>query len=108
MTTTNDARRRAPATERNREPILGVLARVLPAAGLVLEVASGTGQHAVFFAGKLPSLEWQPSDPDEHDRASIAAWRDEAALPNLRAPIALDATWDRWPSSAPTRSSTST
>jgi SAM-dependent methyltransferase len=97
MTAMKDARRWAPATERNREPILAVLARVLPAAGLVLEVASGSGQHAAFFAGKLPGIEWQPSDREERDRASIAAWRDEAALPNLRAPIALDATWERWP-----------
>ncbi|MGZ3426872.1 MAG: DUF938 domain-containing protein [Polyangia bacterium] len=92
-----DARRSAPATQRNREPILGVLARVLPPVGLVLEVASGTGEHALFFAGKLPGLQWQPSDLDEGNRASIAAWRDQAALPNLRPPIALDATWERWP-----------
>jgi hypothetical protein len=97
MTATIDARRSAPATQRNREPILAVLARALPAAGLVLEVASGTGEHACFFASKLPGLEWQPSDPDDGNRASIAAWRDEAALPNLRAPLALDATWERWP-----------
>jgi hypothetical protein len=97
MTATIDARRSAPATQRNREPILAVLARVLPSAGLVLEVASGTGEHACFFASKLVGLEWQPSDPDDGNRASIAAWRDEAALPNLRAPLALDATAERWP-----------
>src|SRR5689334_18102820 len=92
-----DARRSAPATQRNREPILGVLGRVLPPAGLVLEVASGTGEHAVFFAARLPALVWQPTDLDGGNRASIAAWRDEAALPNLRAPLPLDATASRWP-----------
>lgn len=92
-----DARRSAPSTQRNRDPILGVLARVLPPAGLVLEIASGSGEHAVYFAARLPALAWQPSDPDEANRASITAWRDDAALPNLRAPLALDATWDRWP-----------
>lgn len=97
MTATTDARRSAPATQRNRQPILGVLERVLPAAGLVLEVASGTGEHAIFFAGKLPAIEWQPSDRDEGNRASIAAWRDEVALPNLRAPLELDATSEDWP-----------
>jgi hypothetical protein len=96
MTATTDVRRSAPATQRNREPILAVLARVLPSAGLVLEVASGTGEHACFFASKLPELTWQPSDLDDGNRASIAAWRDEAALPNLRAPLALDATSARW------------
>jgi uncharacterized protein DUF938 len=92
-----DARRSAPATERNREPIFDVLARVLPAAGLVLEVASGTGEHAVFFAARLPQLAWQPTDLDAGNRASIAAWRERAALPNLRAPLALDATATDWP-----------
>jgi len=80
----------APAAERNAAPILEVLRRVLPARGLVLEIAGGTGQHAVHFARGLPAIDWQPSDPDPAARASIAAWRDEAGLPNLRAPIALD------------------
>jgi uncharacterized protein DUF938 len=91
------ARRSAAATARNREPILGVLRRVLPPAGLVLEIASGTGEHACFFAGALPALTWQPTDLDEDNRASIAAWRQEAALPNLLPPLALDATADAWP-----------
>jgi SAM-dependent methyltransferase len=86
----------APAAERNAEPILAVLRRVLPPRGLVLEIASGTGQHAVHMARALPSLEWQPTDPDPRARASIAAWRDDAALPNLRAPLALDVT-QPWP-----------
>lgn len=97
VSTTPDPRRFAPAVQRNREPILAVLARVLPAAGVVLEVASGTGEHAVFFARALPSLTWQPSDPDDGNRASIAAFADEAALPNLCAPLPLDATSERWP-----------
>jgi len=92
-----DARRYAASTARNREPILEVLARVLPASGLVLEVASGTGEHAVFLAGKLPHLVFQPTEPGERNRASIAAWREHAALDNLRPPLALDAIDERWP-----------
>jgi hypothetical protein len=79
-----------PAPERNREPILEVLRRVLPSRGTVLEIASGTGQHAVHFASQLPALHWQPSDVDEHNLASIRAWRSGSALPNLRAPLRLD------------------
>ncbi|MGQ9364820.1 DUF938 domain-containing protein [Azospirillum sp. ST 5-10] len=92
-----DARRSAPAAERNRDPILDVLRRVLPATGLVLEVASGTGQHAVHFAAALPGLEWQPSDADARARASVAAWRADAGLANLREPLALDAAAGSWP-----------
>lgn len=84
-------RRRAPATERNREPIAAVLREELPANGLVLEIASGTGEHAIHFAGLFPALEWQPSDPDADARASIAAWRDQAAHPNVRPPVEIDA-----------------
>ncbi|WP_207481131.1 DUF938 domain-containing protein [Arenibaculum pallidiluteum] len=90
-----DARRHAPATERNRDPILSVLRQVLPASGLVLEVASGTGQHAAFLAAALPGLVWQPSDRDPELRASIAAW--SAGLPNLLAPLEIDATRRPWP-----------
>jgi len=92
----SDARRFAPATQRNREPILAVLRRVLPAEGVLLEVASGTGEHAAFFAAALPRLIIQPSDADAQNLASIAAWRDHAGLANLRAPLALDATAERW------------
>lgn len=87
----------APATQRNRDPILEVLRRVLPPQGQVLEVAAGTGEHAVHFAAALPELTWQPSDPDPAARASIAAWTEEAALPNLRPVIALDAARLPWP-----------
>jgi SAM-dependent methyltransferase len=81
----------SPATARNREPILAVLGPRLPASGLVLEIAAGAGEHAVFLAGALPGLTWQPTDPDAAARASISAWREEARLPNLLAPLPLDA-----------------
>ena len=90
-------KRHAPATGRNREPIAAVLTEELPETGLVLEVASGTGEHAVHFARTYPRLEWQPSDPDPVALDSIAAWRDEAGLPNLRAPMLLDASAPDWP-----------
>lgn len=83
-------KRHAPATERNRAAILAALTKILPARGLVLEIASGTGQHAAAFAAALPDIEWQPSDGDPTSIDSIAAWREEARLPNLRAPIVLD------------------
>jgi hypothetical protein len=75
-----------------------VLREWLPATGLVLEVASGTGQHAVYFADAFPMLEWQPSDIHSDAFASIAAWRDETRLPNVRAPIVIDASKPaEWP-----------
>lgn len=83
-------KREAPAAHRNREPIREVLARVLPAGGTVLEIAAGSGEHAVHFARAFPSLTWQPSDPDPSARSSISAWRDEGRLPNLAAPLELD------------------
>ncbi len=89
-------KRHAPATERNRESILAVLRDVLPSAGVVLEVAAGSGEHAAFFAAQLPDLAWQPTDPDLENLASIAAHRDEAALANLRAPLRLDVTEAGW------------
>lgn len=93
----DDARQHAPATERNREPILAVLREELPETGLVLEVASGTGEHAVHFARALPDLQWQPSDPSPEALASIAAWRESEGSANLLAPMTLDAASEHWP-----------
>jgi hypothetical protein len=90
-------RRSAPAAQRNREPIAEVLADWLPASGLVLEIASGTGEHAVFFAERFPKLEWQPSDVHPDALESIAAWRAAAGLPNVRPPLVIDASQPDWP-----------
>jgi SAM-dependent methyltransferase len=90
-------KRFAPAAERNREPILEVLRGTLPERGLVLEVASGSGQHAVAFARAFPELEIQPSDADSGAIESIARYRFEAELPNLKPPVVLDAASDTWP-----------
>ena len=86
----------APATARNREPIREVLARVLPERGTVLEIASGSGEHAVAFARAFPHLTWQPSDADPTALASIAAHREEAGLANLAVPLTLDVNHS-WP-----------
>jgi hypothetical protein len=90
-------RRSAPAALRNREPIAEVLREWLPERGLVLEIASGTGEHAVFFAGHFRDLEWQPSDLHSDALTSIAAWRDASGLPNLRVPMCIDASSADWP-----------
>ena len=87
----------APAAERNRQPILDVLRRVLPPAGLVLEVASGTGQHAIFFSERIPALQWQPTDASPEALQSIGAWVDDAARDNLLAPLDLDVRSPQWP-----------
>jgi len=92
-----DHRRHAPAAERNREAILDVLRRVLPARGAVLEIASGTGQHVAHFAAALPDLTWQPSDRDDGDFESIVAWTEHAAVSNVRPPLLLDVTAEAWP-----------
>ena len=86
-----------PSAERNKGPILDVLARVLPRRGLVLEIASGTGQHVVHFAKALSGLTWQPSDPDAELRESIAlrVWEEQRA--NVNSPIDLDVTKLPWP-----------
>ena len=91
------ARRSAPAALRNREPIAEVLREWLPANGVVLEIASGTGEHVVHFAERFPSLTWQPSDVNPDALGSIAAWREAAALPNIRSPVVLDAASADWP-----------
>ncbi len=93
----SDARRHAPATQRNREPILAVLERVLPPTGTVLEISSGTGEHAVFFAPQLAPRQWLPSDPDALSRQSILAWQAAAPTVNLHPPLALDASAPLWP-----------
>jgi hypothetical protein len=87
----------APAVARNRDPILAVLRQHLPASGTVLEIASGTGEHAAYFAPQFPQLIWQPSDTNPDALASIEAHRAAANAPNLRAPIELDVTAARWP-----------
>jgi SAM-dependent methyltransferase len=92
-----DARRFAPAVARNKAAITEVLARHLPASGLVLEIASGSGEHALHFAANVPVLSFQPTDPDAAALASTAAWRAEAQLPNLLPPLALDVMADAWP-----------
>jgi hypothetical protein len=93
-----DARLYAPAAARNREPILNVLRRRLPSRGLVLEVASGSGEHVAHFAQSSgPDLIFQPSDPDSDARASIDAWAAALDVSNIRPAIDLDATSDRWP-----------
>jgi ubiquinone/menaquinone biosynthesis C-methylase UbiE len=91
------SKRHAPSAERNRAPLLPLLQEVLPARGTVLEVASGTGQHAVFFSRALPSLTWQPTDVDPASLESIEAWRQEEGPPNLLAPLPLDVTRTPWP-----------
>ena len=90
-------KRHAPATARNAEPLANVLASELPEKGLVLEIASGTGEHAVFLARRFPQLRWQPSDRDEGALDSIRAWASEAALENIADPILLDAASIEWP-----------
>ena len=95
----DDGRWFSEAAERNRDPILAVLRRHLPPTGLVLEVASGTGQHIVHFARLLPGLVWQPTDPDAELRHSIRVRTEQAGLGNVRPPLDLDVTRFPWPSS---------
>jgi len=97
MSETSDRRLYFPHVARNREPILEVLRRVLPAEGLVLEIASGGGEHAAYFAQHLPDLRWQPSDADPHMLDSIAAHRAAASAANLLEPLWLDVTAPHWP-----------
>ncbi len=92
----DDARQTSPSVERNRDPILAVLRRLLPGPATVLEIASGSGGHALHFATALPQVNFQPTDPAPDARASIDAWADQAGLPNLRPALALDAA-AAWP-----------
>ncbi|APE32372.1 SAM-dependent methyltransferase [Halomonas aestuarii] len=88
----NDPRLQSPAAAHNRRPILDVLRTVLPRDARVLEIASGSGEHAVSFAGVMPGWSWQPSDPNPRARRSIEAWREHAGLANLHPPLAVDVT----------------
>lgn len=96
MAEMDDARGFAPATVRNRDPILGVLARIVPAGARVLEIASGTGEHAIYFAARLPGVFWQPTDTSAEARASIDAWRAESQLDNVAPAALLDVTARPW------------
>jgi SAM-dependent methyltransferase len=95
-----DARLYAPAALRNRQPIADLLRDALPARGIVLEIASGTGEHALFLAEQFPDLTIQPSDIDPSALASIAAWREAAGRPNLLPPVRLDVRLLPWPIAA--------
>lgn len=92
-----DPRLRAPSAQRNRDAILAVLSDMLPPSGLVLEIASGSGEHAVHFASALPGLTFQPSDPSPDAVTSIAAWTTESGLANIHPPLILDAAASDWP-----------
>ena len=93
----SDNRQYAPATLRNRDFILDVLRDVLPMTGVILEIASGSGEHVVHFARNFPSLVFQPSDPEPDALRSISAWVAAADVENVRAPIVLDASQPPWP-----------
>jgi hypothetical protein len=95
-----DRRLEYPATARNRDAILDVLRGVLPASGLVLEIASGSGEHIVHFAQAFPDLTFQPTDPENAALQSIAAWTQDSGLTNIRPPVMLDATSAQWPVNA--------
>lgn len=97
MIETPDPKLYHPHVERNREPILAVLKRLLAARALVLEIASGSGEHAAFFAKALPAVSWLPTDIDARALASIAAFRAAAGMPNLLAPVRLDVMSENWP-----------
>lgn len=95
---TSTAKQIPPAAVRNTPPLLAILTRLLAdREGTVLEIAAGSGYHAAAFAAALPHVTWQPSDPDDSARASITAYVEDAGLPNLRLPLALDAAADSWP-----------
>lgn len=93
---TSDHRQFAPATQRNRQPILAVLQDHLPSSGTILEIASGTGEHASYFAPHFPQCHWLPSDPNPMARASIEAWRQHLPIQNLYPAIAIDVEIPDW------------
>jgi SAM-dependent methyltransferase len=97
MSETSYRRLYFPHVARNREPILDVLRRVLPRQGLVLEIASGGGEHAAYFASNLPGLRWQPTDANSEMFESIAAHGAATGVANLLAPLHLDVTSEQWP-----------
>ncbi len=99
--TDTDAQRHAPATLRNRDAIVAVLQGILPEQGMILEIASGTGEHAVYFGQKFPELAVQPSDPDPENCRSIDAWTKREAMNNVLPPLALDALSADWDVNAP-------
>jgi hypothetical protein len=90
----------SPAVDRNKQPILDLLRTVLPAHGSALEIASGTGQHAAWFAAALPGWTWQPTDGDAEALPAIAAWTAQSGVTNVRAPLRLDVLAPQWPSAA--------
>ncbi|MNK79112.1 hypothetical protein D3C87_987710 [compost metagenome] len=87
----------SPAADRNKQPILDALTRILDERGTALEIASGTGQHAAWFAAAMPSWTWQPTDADARSIPAIASRVEQAALPNLRPPLLLDVMAPQWP-----------
>lgn len=91
----------SPAADRNKQPILELLRQVLPARGTALEIASGTGQHVIWFAGGMPDWTWQPSDMDARALPAIAQWSAEAGLPNVLPPLRLDVMAEQWPADGP-------
>lgn len=93
----SDGRWHCPASERNKEPILRVLTRVLPQSGLILEIGSGTGQHLTYFAEALPELTWQPTDPDAEFRESMIVTLGRTRQGNVRDPLDLDVLREPWP-----------
>lgn len=96
MTCENDLRQYAPATERNRDSILETLVSVLPPVGNILEIASGTGEHAVYFASKLKNYQWIPSEPDARRQKSIDAWRKFCYSPNCQPSLNIDVLNSTW------------
>ena len=91
-----DARQYAPATQRNREPIFKILSKIIPANSNILEISSGTGEHAIFFAERLQSCRWIPSDLNPGALQSIMGWKDACLIDNLESPLLIDVAQDKW------------